>query len=304
MAHFLNRFLHHLAKCFLFLVFLGISSYAHASNECAPDQNAPNQKECREVGEWSFDLAIGLGYRSNPLFDGDDIPLVLLPSFSYYGENFFIDNLDFGYTLFENQSSMLNLLVTPSYDRVFFERWDINNILVDISVSTPTPPDFGNPVSGGDESAFTEIISSELNERKFSALAGIEYSTALNGGELQFNLLKDITDVHSGSEIRMAYAYAFSGGVNATFGLTWKDKSMTDYYYGVDQNEVVDDRGYYEPGASLNPFFRLSWQQENTNDSFWRFVFEYQQLDSEIADSPIVDKDHLLTIFVGKQINF
>ncbi|TQV75119.1 MipA/OmpV family protein [Aliikangiella marina] len=302
MNAFYRRLSRYSTQFMVLLVSFTLCGAVNANTECDPAQDT-----CREVGEWSIGLSVGLGYRSNPLLDGDDIPLILLPSISYYGDSFFVDNLDVGYTLIDTESSMLNLLITPSFDRVLFEQWDISNILVDLSSSPSfTTPNPGDSIAGGSEgAAFTEILSSELKKREFSILGGIEYSTPLNDGQLQFNVLKDISDVHSGSEIRLAYAYPFANsGLNATFGLTWKDKSMTDYYYGVDQDEVVDDRGYYQAGASLNPFIRLSWQQQNVHTSTWRFVFEYQKLDSEIADSPIVDKDHILTLFIGKQFSF
>lgn len=80
--------------------------------------------DCVEVGAWRLNLGVGAGLRSNPLHSGDDIPLVLLPEVSYYGERLFVENLEMGFTLLEDSRHQLNALVTPGYDQMYFNRWD------------------------------------------------------------------------------------------------------------------------------------------------------------------------------------
>lgn len=84
--------------------------------------------DCTVVGEWNFAVSVGAGLRTNPLFDGDDIPLVVLPSVNFYGKRFFLENYTAGWTLFDdNARNMVNAVVTIGFDQVFFERWDIGN---------------------------------------------------------------------------------------------------------------------------------------------------------------------------------
>lgn len=104
-------------------------------------------QDCVEVGTWYVSLGLGVGFRSNPLEGGDDIPLVVLPEVSYYGKRFFFRNLEFGYTLFEDRHHQLNMLVAPSYDQMYFNRWDILNFtdsagVAGSSVSYPPPPTY------------------------------------------------------------------------------------------------------------------------------------------------------------------
>lgn len=77
-----------------------------------------------EVGDWRVNVGLGLGMRSNPLHGGEDIPLVLLPEVSYYGERFFLKNLEMGFTLFEDDRHQFSMLATPGYDQMYFNRWD------------------------------------------------------------------------------------------------------------------------------------------------------------------------------------
>ena len=257
-------------------------------------------ESCIETGKWNFAVSIGVGLRSNPLVDSDNIPLVLLPEFSYYSDNFFIENLDFGYTLFDSTEMSFNLIATPSYDSVFFKRWDPGNLLVNLTSGLNANQQLAGQISQLQDRA-TEINPSELSNRNFSYLGGIEYSKQYNNSSLQLSILSDITNTHSGNEIRAAYAYSFNKNIRATFGFTWKDSKLTDYYYGIAPEEIVDDRGVYDASSSFNPFIRITFDERSKSDSDWRFSFEYQKLDRQISNSPILNDDYVITFYAGKR---
>jgi outer membrane scaffolding protein for murein synthesis (MipA/OmpV family) len=84
--------------------------------------------DCVAVGEWQFSVGLGAGVRLNPLVDGDDTPLIVLPEVSYYGNRFFLRNLEFGFSLLETERHQLNVVATPSYDQMYFNRWDPLNL--------------------------------------------------------------------------------------------------------------------------------------------------------------------------------
>jgi len=258
--------------------------------------------QCVETRQWNFGLSVGLGIRSNPLFESSDIPLIILPEFSYYGEQFFIENLDIGYTLFDSANRSFNLIATPSYDRVFFNRWDPGNLLVDLSsLSSEGQISIDNSITDNS----THIDPNELSNRDFSYLGGFEFSQEFEHSQIQLSILQDITGVHSGKEIRFAYAYSVNHHLKTTLGFTWKDKNLTDYYYGVDENEIVDDRGVYQADASFNPFVRISFNtQTDESGNNWRLSFEYQKLDQQISQSPILVDDYVMTFYAGKRFQF
>ena len=276
--------------------------FAHSIQANEDDLCDKQNQQCVETGKWNFGLSLGLGVRTNPLFESSNIPLVILPEFSYYGDKFFIENLDIGYTLFDSAERSLNLIATPSYDSVFFNRWDPGNLLVDLSaLSSEGIVGIGNSVIDNS----THIDPKELSNRDFSYLGGLEFSQVFQKGQIQLSLLQDISNTHSGKEIRFAYAYSFSRQLKTTLGLTWKDKNLTDYYYGVDENEIVDDRGAYQADASFNPFIRISFntKADGSGDS-WRLSFEYQKLDQQISQSPISVDDYVMTFYAGKRFQF
>ena len=221
----------------IFTLFFGIQSGWLVSAEEIDARCQAEDNNCTEIGEWSFGVSFGIGGRTNPLVDGSDIPFLILPSFSYYGENFFINNLDIGYTFHENSHSSFNLITTPSYDRVFFERWALNNIVYEqFSSDSILPPD----LPGEDVTTGAGISSAILKDKKISWLAGFEYIYQNENSQFQISLLSDISDVHGGTEVRAAWAQALSTQWSTTLGFTWKDSDLTDYYYGVNQQNTTE----------------------------------------------------------------
>src|ERR1700676_3344055 len=95
----------------------------------ADDCRGPST-DCVAVGGWNFSVGLGVGARTNPLVGSKTIPLVVVPQFSYYGKRLFIDDLDLGFTLADNDGITLNLVASPGYDRVFFYRSDLQNVFV------------------------------------------------------------------------------------------------------------------------------------------------------------------------------
>lgn len=287
------------------LISLAMPSTSHADEPPAD----PLCLSCVEVGAWRFGLNIGLGVRTNPLYKGDDIPLILLPQISYYGERFFLENLDAGFTLFETPRTMLNLLVTPSYDGVFFNRWDPGNVLLDPSAGVGGGGIGDNQEPGIDTSeqstveGSSAIEVSKIKSRRFSYMGGFEVSHELPLATLQFSYTREFTGRHSGSEARFAFQKSLSAHLSGTAGFTWKDKILTDYYYGVHQGEAINPNDRYKPHDSLNPFVRLSATIGQSKQN-WRVSVEYQKLDKQIVNSPLVEKKHLVSAFIGKQIKF
>lgn len=241
--------------------------------------NAPS-KDCVAVGHWNFDISLGAGVRTDPVVHEAAIPLVVIPQFSYYGKRFFIEDLDLGFTLTESDASTLSLIATPGYDRVFFDRSDPQNIFVsgvsDLSESTP------------------RIASVPGRTRKWTYLAGPEWTFETHGITGQLDLLHEITARNHGNEVRAALDIPLiesTGSLSANVGLTWKSAAIVSYYYGVP--------GVYEGSRALNPFVKLGYSRPLS--SKWRLTafVQYEHLGSAIADSPIVNAGHVLTVFAG-----
>ena len=267
-----------------------LGALACATLNAAPLQSgctAPSP-DCVEVGHLNISLGLGAGLRTNPVLGESDIPLVVLPSISYYGKRFFLENLDLGFTLAETQHHTFNLLASPGYDRVFFYRHDLQNIFVNGPtglVSTAVPL-----------AEFEGIPSEEfqVRDRRTTYLAGPEW--LFNYGPVigQIDALYEVTGRHDGFEVRAAVAAPIIQTKNSlvlSAGMTWKSAEVVRYYYGVD--------GLYEPGSSLSPFIKLGFAHPLSERWTFSAFVHYERLGRSIADSPIVSDDGVTSGFVG-----
>lgn len=269
------------------------ASTTEAESKC----DAPSD-DCVTVGTWSLSVALGAGVRTNPVVGGRDIPLVVVPQFSYYGKRFFIDDLDPGVTLFDGESNTLSLVASPGYDRVFFYRSDLQNVFAfsPTSFSGGYTGFFARPppasLQAQSPSAFREL---PRPARKVTYLAGPEWTFKQGKLSGQLDYLHEITGHSHGDEIRGALGLplgsVLGGSINARAGFTWKSAATVNYYYGYP--------GLYEPGWALNPFVKLGYSRDLS--SKWRFdaFVHLERLGNAISDSPIVDRHYVTTAFIG-----
>lgn len=265
-----------------------LAAFAMPGMAAPPPCPAPSP-ECVVVGEWDVSISVGLGGRTNPLRSQSDLPLILIPQVSYYGERFFLENLELGFTLFENESNSLNLLAAPGYDRAFFYRKDLQNIFVPGSPGTLAG--FGGNPGGADVPMPLEY---EVRHRHTTYLAGPEWTFSYGRWIGQVDALYEVTGEHDGYEVRAAVATPIiesKSSLVLSTGATWKSAELVRYYYGVD--------GLYEPGPAFNPFIRVGYSRPLADRWTFGAFAHYEYLDSAVADSPIVADRGVATVFAG-----
>jgi MipA family protein len=263
--------------------------------------------ECVPVGGWNFSLALGAGVRTDPVVHEGTIPLVVIPQFSYYGEHFFIDDLDAGVTFLDSDRTTLSLIASPGYDRVFFYRSDPQNIFVtglgNFNSSTggsgQLPAGSGGNGSGSgkpppDTTGLVTTTKFPPRSRQWTYLAGPEWTFKYAGLTGQLDVLHEITGHNHGNEVRAALGIPLSrvgGAWTADVGITWKSAAIVNYYYGAP--------GIYEAGAALDPFVKLAYSRPLKGK--WKITgfVECERLSNAIADSPIVNEHFVTTTFVG-----
>jgi outer membrane protein len=274
--------------CFLFaaLAGLGGAPLANADDDCKGPSN-----DCVAVGRWNFSVELGAGVRSNPLTNGKNIPLVVIPQFSYYGKRFFIDNLDLGFSLAESAANTFSLITTPGYDRVYFYRSDLQNFFIGFPANSSTPAEVSSDAPGA--------VKVAPPAPRITYLGGLEWTFKSGRVSSQLDLLHDITGQNSGDEIRGAIGiplFESRGTLSTNIGFTWKSSALVNYYYGVS--------GLYQGGAALDPFLKMGYTLPLSKK--WRLnaFVEYEKLGNAIADSPIVAERHVATGFLGAIYTF
>jgi outer membrane protein len=269
---------------------LALLSAARAEDDCA----GPSP-DCVAVGRWNFSVALGAGARTNPLLNGKDLPLVVVPHVSYYGSRFFLDDLDLGFTVAEGRANAFNLVLSPSYDRVYFYRSDLQNIFVSGFGGSGTSA-VVEPVPTGTPGA----VPFPPRPRRVTYLGGPEWTFKYAGVTGQLDVLHEVTGQNGGNEVRAALGVPLikaRGSLTAHLGVTWKSAAIVDYFYGAP--------GIYDgKGSALNPFFKLAYTLPLAGR--WRFnaFAQYDHLGSAIADSPIVAERYVATVFIGAIYSF
>ncbi|HWW80308.1 MAG TPA: MipA/OmpV family protein [Steroidobacteraceae bacterium] len=278
---------------------------AHAAPALADCKG--ESSECVPVGGWNFSLALGAGVRTDPVVHEGTIPLVVIPQFSYYGEHFFIDDLDAGVTFLDSDRTTLSLIASPGYDRVFFYRSDPQNIFVTGLGNFNSSPGSSGQVPAGSTGngsgpgqpppGTTGLITSAKfppRSRQWTYLAGPEWTFKYAGMTGQLDVLHEITGHNHGNEVRAALGIPLSrvgGAWTADVGITWKSAAIVNYYYGAP--------GIYDAGAALDPFVKLAYSRPLKGK--WKITafVECERLSNAIADSPIVNEHFVTTTFVG-----
>lgn len=263
-------------------------------------QNALAQEAVVD-SRWSISLAVGAGIRTNPVINNKDIPIILIPHISYQGERFFIQNLDIGYNLYDTQSQQLNILITPSYDQVFFNRWDANNFFSETQ-------GLKNSSSNYPTVDFTAKNTSiqKIHKRRMAALAGLEYIFSYDKFDIQLQGLHEVTQYYSGDEIRFAISKSISTGANdikLTVGANWQNQKTLDYFYGVTDQEAILESPY-KPAEGVTTLLRVDWNYKINTSWDLRLFSSYRHLSEPIVKSPLIVKDSVITAFIGGVYHF
>ncbi|MED5526756.1 MAG: MipA/OmpV family protein [Pseudomonadota bacterium] len=228
-----------------------------------------------EASRWS--AGIGVIQSPSPYIGVDNQNLVF-PAVGYEGKDFYLRGPSAGYYLAKDElwSLALGLQLGPS-------RLD--------------------PDKSDDQRM------KRLDDRKFSVLGGVRATHKAKWGLLEGTLATDVSGRHDGQYAELAYKYPVIR--NARFqltpglGLAYYSDDYADYYYGVSGGESLRS-GFaeYHPGSATNSFATL--------DMNWKFASQwlavaslrYTWLDDSLSDSPIVDKDHSTSAYLGLVYRF
>lgn len=283
---------------------------------------------------WNLAIALGHGERSNPLINGDTIDIEAVIDFSWYGERFFFDNGDFGFMLHEAKNYSFNLVATFNNERNFYHyltgrTFGLDSIesgrLASFVDSMPSPPEGGLDMPGittsrDPEKDFLEAMglpadtstdfvnmNAELADRDFALNGGIEFLYISPWGDVQAQLLTDVSSTHDGQEAWLSWShpwYTHSNEFTLTFGAEWKSSDLVSYYYGVRPDEAFPGRFAYTGGSGTNGFIRFA--ARHAFSERWHLVgmIEREFLSSAISNSPIVDETQVDTFFAGLYFNF
>jgi outer membrane scaffolding protein for murein synthesis (MipA/OmpV family) len=141
-----------------------------------------------------------------------------------------------------------------------------------------------------------------MKDRDTAFEAGLSFTAMTGPGEIQVSSLFDVSSVHHGQQVDVSYQQSTEiGAVNVAWGggLTWQSEDLTDYMVGVRRNEVRSDRKFYAPDAAFIPHLDVVVSYPLYERVTLVGNAGVQYLPAAYHDSPIVDKDYLVSFAVG-----
>ena len=284
-----------LSKLIISLVLCGVATLAGA---CERIDN------CLFKGELQLGVALGLGFSSNPLEGGDDIPLVILPDVAWYGEAAYFDNGELGYQWIDQVSSSFVTYVTLDKERAYFSFWHPANILAPVNrfnnITSADAPGLNGPEQ-------LSISVDEVSRRRWAVMAGGRWSLQQDNTQWQVALEKDVSGAHNGEKIDLSYQYLWQWPTvrfTTQLKMIWKSSALVDYYYGVDEQDRVDPSFYYDAGSGWQPAIAMSLQKNLQNSWYWLTRVSLQKLHSGMTDSPLVSERNIYSVFSGFAYQF
>jgi MipA family protein len=271
---------------------------------------------------WSLGIALGAGHRDNPFVASDDMKLNAILDLAWHGERWFFDNGDIGYTIREASQLSVNALLTFNNERNYYSYLNDGTSGLDIGSLRQIAVDqdlFFPSIAGGDaadihtltteelERAIFVNVDSALPKRKFAVSSGVELLYIDNWGELQAQVLTDVSGRHDGQSVWLSYAYPWvtqTSEFSLTLGVEWKSADLVKYYYGVRPGEDIQGRSVYKGASGTNGVIRFSASHALT--ARWNLVgvLEREYLSGAIRRSPIIERGSVDTAFIGLHYQF
>jgi outer membrane protein len=254
---------------------------------------------------WRLGLALGFGERSNPLIQSDDIPVVVDIDIAWFGKRWFFDNGDLGFSVIENDRFTTNLVARVNSDRAFFSKTNTRYVTLRAMAGGAEAPalnaDTGNYLTP------EEALARKPPKRDYAIEAGFETLVDGEWGAATLRAFHDVSGTHDGYEVSANYSYRHTRGrlsLSPSVGLTWKSDALSDYYWGVRQEEAswVLDPYRARAGLSWEAGMRMSYYL--TKHARIALAANYERLQHSVERSPIVEEPYVVGYFAGVAWNF
>lgn len=256
---------------------------------------------------WDFGVGIGYGQQSNPFIGADDVPGYVTLDLAIYGERFFFDNGELGYTITDRPDFGLNLLATYSSERIYYSYFNDLSLFSSGGgigfaseefqvVPSDQLPDAG--VSTGVRGQFSRL---EIPDRDFALNLGVELLWNWPQGQLQWQLLQDVSGAHQGLQSELTFSKSWQHGrwaFKPSIGVRWQSAQLVDYYYGLDDQDGTLPLQYTgEASTHLSLGLLVSYRINNRLSYVTRYT--HTELGSEVRNSPLINTDHTQAYFSG-----
>lgn len=266
-------------------------------------------KDCPTDSGWDIGIALGIGVRTNPLVDGDDIPLVVLPDIAYSWKNLYFDNAELGARWKLSQRQQLSVFVTPNRERANFSFWHTANIFTSLT-QVEASPDIGSDVEDSPiEQDFieTEVSIDDIDERQWAYDAGVRLRIKLGNHFLSFAAQSDISGIYDGSHASIALTNLSNWGqwrIQVSPFVRWHSSDLSNYYYGIREADLVDQGLGYDANGGFQIGFQTLFSRPVYKKWDLIILAGALRLHDGMYKSPLVEKRVIMNGFMGMAYRF
>lgn len=286
------------------------ASASSVSFPCTEDET------CVEKSRWHLGIAFGVGIKTNPLVNGDDIPLVILPDIAWYAHKAYFDNGELGYQWINQPKIAFETFLQLDRERAFFSFWHPANILVpiinsaaEVPASVPVPSEeILTPMP--DEEILTSRLSLSIEDiasRKWAINGGLRGHYFLSNGEWQLTFQQDISNVHKGQQVGLQFSHKWQWHefrLGVRIGTDWKSARLIDYYYGVSQKDTEFSNLYFNGESGWQTYMSINVQKPINKHWSWLANIGYRRLPVSLTNSPLIEQNTIRNVFLGIAYRF
>lgn len=227
------------------------------------------EETIRTGDEPTIYAGIGAIVGSQP-YVGADTRTYVVPMFGYEGKRLYMRGIMGGYRVYSEGGFSIGPIIQPNFDG--YEQED-------------------SPALEG------------MDDRDWSIDAGVGAFWLTDFGLFGLSGVTDILGQHDGQTLELSYTLRFPVAgfdIIPSMGVRWKSQNLVDYYYGVRPEEAaLPSRPPYEASSATDPFVRLAVRRKLGERWTVLTALQYEWLDDEIGDSPIVDEHYDASVLLG-----
>lgn len=276
---------------------------------------------CIEKSSWHFGIALGLGVKTNPLVDGDNIPLLILPDIAWYAEKAYFDNGELGYQWLDQPKFAFETFLQLDRENALFSFLHPANILVPTNESSTSIIDdsFNSSIDGPIDNTTIgpsnenlqrpepSLSIDEIASRKWAVNAGFRGHYFLSNGEWQLSFKQDISNVHKGQQVGLQYSHRWvwhDFRFTLRTGTDWKSARLIDYYYGVSQRDTNNTELYFDGKSGWQTYLSINTTKPINENWSWLTKIGYRRLPNSLTNSPLIEKNSIRNVFLGVAYRF
>ncbi|WP_392566592.1 MipA/OmpV family protein [Utexia brackfieldae] len=148
----------------------------------------------------------------------------------------------------------------------------------------------------------------QLNNRKLSFMAGASYSHRADWGNINLNVMTDVSGNSKGTIADLGYGYGLHFAqlyIEPKVGLEWQDHKYNNYYYGVSDSESArSGLNKYDADNGVNPYIAVNSYYKFSKNWQAFVLARYTYLSSQIKDSPMTDRSSAVLVGAGVTYRF